>query len=435
MGGLRILVLGAGGVGGYFGGRLAQAGVDVTFLVRERRLRRLNAEGLRIRSPFGDAAIAVKAVAAAEDGGRFDAVLLACKAYDLEDAISTVAPAVSDGCAVLPLLNGVAHIDRLNAAFGAGRVLGGLAKIQATLTEDGVVEHFNDWRFLTFGEQDGRMTGRVAALEAAFAQAPGCVAEAVPDVMRRLWEKLVHVATSAGMTCLMRANVGEIVRTADGAALLRRLLEANAEIAARLGHAPSPAFMETYRATFSDPSSGYSTSMLRDIERGAPTEGDHILGFMLDSARSVGVSEPILELACAHVQGLRPATRCRQAPDARPRSVGRGVVTRRLTARPALPRRPSPPDGPQAGAVEGAARPQPPRRCRLRSPRPAPGRAGDAAPLVQAQRSCPALVPSAQAPLSRGIPIEAPPGSSAASVSWGWNSSTPFSASVFWSAA
>lgn len=302
MGNLRIFVLGAGGTGGYFGGRLAEAGVDVTFLVREARASALRREGLRIESPMGDARIRVKATTRADEAPEPDLILLSCKAYDLDDAISTIRPAVGPHTAILPVLNGLAHMERLNAAFGAAAVLGGTAKIQVTLTPEGLVRHLNDWRYLTFGEQDGTMSDRVLALAAACSRARGMVAEAVHDITRRMWEKLVHVATSAGMTCLMRANVGEIVRTGTGKDLLLQLLSSHARIAAHFGHPPGPAFMETYRATFSDPQSQYSTSMLRDIERGARTEGVHILGDMLARARAAGIVEPIIELAVAHLQ-------------------------------------------------------------------------------------------------------------------------------------
>jgi 2-dehydropantoate 2-reductase len=301
MAGLRILVLGAGGTGGYFGGRLAESGSDVTFLVRDARADMLARHGLRIESPFGDARLDVQVATATRPGSGYDVAILSCKAYDLDSAIETLRPAIGPATAILPILNGISHIDRLNATFGPGAVLGGTAKIQVTLTPEGVVRHLNDWRFLTFGEQTGEMSSRVAALAAECAAAKGMVAEAVPDIAQRMWDKLVHVATSAGMTCLMRANVGEIVRTPGGRDLLLQLLSSNAEIAGRNGHRPTDAFLDTYRATFSDPASQYSTSMLRDIERGARTEGAHIIGHMLAQARATGVVEPILELAAAHL--------------------------------------------------------------------------------------------------------------------------------------
>ena len=210
---MRILVLGAGALGGYFGGRLAQAGAEVAFLVRPRRQSQLARDGLVIESPFGALRQPVATLAADQVGPGWDLVLLTCKAYDLDDAIAAIRPAVDERSAILPVLNGLAHIDRLRAAFGDARVLGGLAKIQATLAPDGAIRHLNDWRWLTFGELDGRMSPRVEALAALASHAPGMVAAGVPDVLARMWEKLVHLGTSAIGTVLMRANVGEIVRS------------------------------------------------------------------------------------------------------------------------------------------------------------------------------------------------------------------------------
>lgn len=308
---IKILVLGAGGVGGYFGGRLAEAGADVTFLVRPARRARLESEGLRIKSPFGDAGIPVRTVS--QDGVRPDSdlVLLACKAYDLPSAIDAVAPALRPSGAILPLLNGIAHLDVLNSRFGRDRVLGGTVKIQANLAPDGAVHQLNDWRFITFGEQNGAMSPRVLALQAAFDSARGVAAEAVPDILQRMWEKLVHLCTAATMTCLMRANVGEIVRTPAGNAQFLSMLEAAAEIAAANGHRPSAAFMASYRNTFSEKTSQYSTSMLRDIERGSPTEGDHIIGFMLERARQAGLDNPTLALAHTHLKAYDERRRAR----------------------------------------------------------------------------------------------------------------------------
>jgi 2-dehydropantoate 2-reductase len=296
---MRMLVLGAGALGGYFGGRALEAGLDVTFLARPRRAAQLARDGLRVESPLGDIARPVATTNGAGPG--FDVVLLSCKAYDLDDAIATIRPAVEAGAAVLPVLNGLAHMDTLNAAFGPSRVWGGLAKCQATLTADGVVKHLGDWRWLTFGEQDGRMDGRAAALAAALRGTKGLEAEAVPDIQRRMWEKLVHLGTVAAGTVLMRANVGEIVR-AGGRDFLVTLLERNAAIAAAHGHAMTPAFLDSYRALFSDPASAYTASMLRDLEAGGRTEGEHILGFLAAAAGRAGVPGEIHAHALLHAR-------------------------------------------------------------------------------------------------------------------------------------
>jgi 2-dehydropantoate 2-reductase len=291
---MRVLVLGAGALGGYFGGRLVEAGRDVTFLVRPARAEALRRDGLRIESPFGGAAVPVQAVTEAQVG--FDLVLLSCKAYDLEAAMSAIRPAVEAGAAVLPVLNGLSHIATLRDAFGADRVLGGLAKIQATLAADGTVRQLNDWRWITFGEFGAPSSPRVEAIARLFEGAKGMEAKAVPDIAQRMWEKLVHLGTSAVGTVLMRANVGEIVR-AGGRDFLLSVLERNAAIAAANGHAMPEAFMAEYRALFSEPGSAYATSMLRDVEAGNRIEGEHILGFLAETARRAGVEAGIHELA------------------------------------------------------------------------------------------------------------------------------------------
>jgi len=298
---MRILCLGAGAIGGYFGGRLVEGGTEVDFLVRENRQRQLAAGGLRIESRFGNCSVSVRAVTSAQANGPYDIVLLTCKAYDLSNAIATIDPFVGPKTAVLPLLNGVAHMDQLNDKFGDGRVLGGVAKIAATLSPDGIIRHLNDWRYITFGEQNGEMSARVEALKAAFDKT-SVIASAVPNIMQTMWEKIVHLSTVAGMTCAMRANVGEIARTADGTEMMIQLLERNAEIAAREGHAPSDTFLAEYRQLFNDQSSTYAASMLRDIQRNGAVEADHIVGFMLAKARQHGVDPSLHRFIYVHLQ-------------------------------------------------------------------------------------------------------------------------------------
>jgi 2-dehydropantoate 2-reductase len=297
---MRILVLGAGALGGYFGGRALEVGAEVAFLVRPRRRAQLERDGLVVESPLGGIRRPVAALSTEELGPGWDAVLLTCKAYDLGAAIEAIRPAVDARTAILPVLNGIAHLDALDAAFGPERVLGGLAKIQATLTPEGVIRHLGDWRWLTFGERDGSLSDRVQALQAGF-DGPGCVARAVPDIMDRMWEKLVHLGTIAAATVLMRANVGEIVR-AGGAPFLLTLLERNAAIAAAADHPVTEAFLAEYRALFQDPKSPYTASLLRDLEAGGRVEAEHILGFLLDRARQAGVPEELHMAALLHAR-------------------------------------------------------------------------------------------------------------------------------------
>lgn len=310
---MRVLVLGAGALGGYFGGRLAEAGGDVTFLVRPGRAAALAKDGLVIESQFGNAKLPVKTIQAAALQPGWDVILLSNKAYDLDDAIATIRPGVDGRTAILPVLNGLSHIDTLSREFGAEHVLGGLCKIQATLTPDGVVKQLNDWRWLTFGERDGRMSPRVQALEAAFAKAIGMEAKAVGNINQRMWEKLVHLGTSAVGTVLMRANVGEIVR-AGGSPMLITILERNADIAAHHGHPMPDAFMAEYRTLFSDGASAYATSMLRDVEAGNRIEGEHILGFLAAAAQRAGVETALHDMAALQARSYEQRRAANRLP-------------------------------------------------------------------------------------------------------------------------
>lgn len=299
---MKILCLGAGAVGGFFAGRLAEANAaDVTFLVRDARKAQLQAGGLCIDSHAGNIRMPVKALTRDEISGPSELVLLTCKAYDLDSAIETIRPAVGPHTVVLPLLNGISHIDRLNTEFGRQRVLGGIAKISSTLLPDGTIKHLNDWNSITFGEQDGAMSSRVAALKAAFDQT-SAKAEAVTNITHLMWEKLVHLASLASMTCLMRANVGEIARAPGGIAAMQDMLARNATIATLAGFPPSPGFMDNFNKMFADTKGQYAASMLRDIERKGPVEADHIVGFMLEKARSFGLDDSLHQLAYLHLK-------------------------------------------------------------------------------------------------------------------------------------
>jgi 2-dehydropantoate 2-reductase len=298
---MRILVLGAGGVGGYFGGRLAEAGEHVAFAVRPRRKAQLDRDGLVIESPHaGDLRMPVTALLPAELGPGWDVILLACKAYDLADAIGTIRRAVDQRTAILPILNGLGHIAALEDAFGTDRVLGGLAGIQATLTAEGVVRHLAPLTFITFGELDGSASGRVAALRDAFAKTP--IPPTVSDDIRRdLWGKLVFLGTLAQATVLFRANLREIAAAPGGQAWIERLLERNIAVSAGNGHALPPAQVEFLRRFFrTSPAS--TASMLRDLESGGRIEADHILGELLAAARRAGVPDELHEAAWLHAK-------------------------------------------------------------------------------------------------------------------------------------
>ncbi len=297
---MRILVVGAGAIGGYFGGRLLEAGRDVTFLVRPRRAAELAASGLVIQSRTGDFRHPRPAtVGAAELSSPYDLVLLSCKAYDLDDAVRSFAPAVGPSTAVLPLLNGLRHLDVLDRRFGKDAVLGGQCVISAALGAAGRIEHLNEAHLIAFGERDGTRSERVAAIEEAFAGAR-FEARLSAVIVQEMWEKWVLIATLAGITCLMRANIGDI-GTAGGADVATALLDECDAIAREHGFALREASRRRNVAMLTAPGSSFAASMLRDIERGGPTEGEHILADLLRRGARPAAAPSLLRLAHLHV--------------------------------------------------------------------------------------------------------------------------------------
>ena len=298
---MRLLILGAGATGGYFGGRLAKAGADVTFLVRSSRAEALARDGLRIESPKGDITTPVKTVTQAHIDGPYDAIVLSCKAYDLDAAIAAIRQAAGDQTLILPLLNGMRHIDTLDAAFGAESVLGGTCHISVTLTPEGIVRHFSTFDALTLGPRSPAQAERCDALYAILARG-GFETRLSTNVIGAMWEKWVLLATLAGMTCLMRGNIGEIVATKSGAQQINQFLDECCAVAEASGTPPRAEAVAMTRTVLTDPKSAMAASMLRDLQRGARIEADHIIGDLLARGAAGGVPTPLLATAHNHVQ-------------------------------------------------------------------------------------------------------------------------------------
>ena len=299
---MKILILGAGGIGGYFGGRLAQAGADVTFLVRPKRREQLERDGLVIESPLGNARVAVKTVVAEELTHGYDIVLFTCKAYDLDSAMEAIAPAMrGTSCALVPMLNGLAHFDTLDARFGRGNVMGGTAHINVTLRKDGVIVHPDPLQRIVFGERNRTKSARGQALADAFARTQ-VECRYSDDIEQDLWEKIVFLSALAATSCLFRANVGEIMAAPGGREAMEQVLAANIEIATREGHAPRDPIIAAARERLTDAAGNWSASMLRDLESGGRVEADHVIGWMLERARKHGCDDTILRLAYTHLK-------------------------------------------------------------------------------------------------------------------------------------
>jgi 2-dehydropantoate 2-reductase len=288
-------------MGGYFGGRLLEAGRDVTFLVRPRRAEQLAATGLVITSPKGNASLpSPPTVLAADLRTPFDVVILSCKAYDLDAAMDAITPAVGPNTAVLPLLNGMRHLDSLDDRFGAERVLGGSCFISAKLDEAGRIAHLSELHRLAFGARSSGALARVKAIAEAMAGAK-FEASACEDVVQEMWEKWVFLAALAGITCLTRAAIGDVV-AAGGAHLTTALLDECAAIATAAGFAPRPEPLHAAIRRLTHPASAVTASMLLDIERRGPTEADHILGDLLRRRGEVEGDRSLLRIAYTAVK-------------------------------------------------------------------------------------------------------------------------------------
>jgi 2-dehydropantoate 2-reductase len=297
---MRVLVIGAGALGGYYGACLVRAGADVTFLVRSKRAEQLQRDGLRVVSPHGDFALQPKILLADDLKEAFDVVLVGVKAYSLDDAMSQFAPAVGAKTMILPILNGLKHIDALTARFGAAQILGGLANVSAGLDADGRVVQFMANQTIVFGETRGSLSERVLALESLL-RVPGIDVRASDAIMQDMWEKFVQLTTLASITCLMRASIGDILTVPNGEASIFRLFAECCAVATASGYEPRAPFIEFDRKLFTTVNSPLKASMLRDIERGSVTEAEHILGDMANRARAFGIDTPLLDLARAHV--------------------------------------------------------------------------------------------------------------------------------------
>ena len=299
---MRVLVVGAGAIGGYFGGRMLQAGRDITFLVRPRRTTELSSAGLVIKSPHGDVTLKNPPTVQADAiENKFDAVLLSCKAYDLADAIKSFAPAVGPQTSIIPLLNGMLHLDILDREFGRERVLGGLCAIAATLNEKREVVQLQPMQSLTFGERDGKISERVRAI-AEVIKSGDFNGTASENVIEDMWEKWVLLTSLAASTSLMRASLGNILAAPGGKDFVLGILDECKSVASAEGYPPRAPFMERTLSMLTAEGSPLTASMFRDIKAGLPVEADHVVGDLIARGDAAKVPVPRLRIAYTHLK-------------------------------------------------------------------------------------------------------------------------------------
>jgi 2-dehydropantoate 2-reductase len=305
---MRILVMGSGGLGGYFGGLLQRAGEDVVFVARGAHLRALQADGLRVRSPDGDFSLSVRATDSPGTVGPVDLVLFTVKTYDLDAAGAAVQPAVGPQTAVLCLQNGVEAGARLGSILGQRPILGGVTYVSAVIEAPGAIRHTGQTGDITFGEMDGRSTPRVGAIDASLRRA-GVVTTVSEDITRALWEKFVFISAMAGMTGATRASMGEIFEQAESRQMFRSLMEEAVAVGRSRGVGLEGA-VDRHLAYVEERirSDEYDmrASLYHDLAAGHRIELDALSGAVVRLGREAGVPTP---LSAAIVALLRPYER------------------------------------------------------------------------------------------------------------------------------
>ncbi|HCE5827417.1 TPA: 2-dehydropantoate 2-reductase [Pseudomonas aeruginosa] len=299
---MKILIVGAGAIGGYYGARLLQAGADVTFLVRPRRAALLADRGLRVRSDLGDFDAPVATVLREDLRPVYDLIVLSCKSYDLDAALDDIQPAMGDGTMILPFLNGLGVYDQLDARFGPDHVLGGVAYIAVMLEPGGAIRHFGRNDVVITGARSQAGTSCAKQFHALIEQSAG-TRNLADNIARDLWNKWVMLASGAAMTCLMRGTVGDILSTGDGAALMRQAIAECCSVAAAEGFELDSDDMQRLGARLLDKQSTWAASMMRDIAQEAPRiEAYAIVGNLLERARQHHIDTPVLRIAHCHLQ-------------------------------------------------------------------------------------------------------------------------------------
>lgn len=289
---MKIAVIGAGGVGGYFGARLAASGQDVRFLARGAHLEAMRSNGLQVLSANGDVLVKpVQASASPEEIGTCDLVMIAVKLWSTYEALEQARPMVGPDTAVVSFQNGVIAVDEVVAAFGRERTLGGVANIAALIEKPGVIRHNGSMALLQFGELDGRLSPRVQALQSACEQA-GVQCKVADDIQKAIWEKYVFLVAASSMTALTRLPLGPIREDPDTRALMRQVMDEVSAVGRAKGVALDADLVERLLQRLDGLPREMVASMLGDLERGNRLELPWLAGGVVRMGHALNVSTP-----------------------------------------------------------------------------------------------------------------------------------------------
>ncbi|MBB5329827.1 ketopantoate reductase family protein [Tunturiibacter gelidoferens] len=298
---MKILVVGAGAVGGYYGARLAEAGRDVTFLVRPARAAQLQRDGLRILSPHGDLTLKPQTITSSEITSPYDFIFLSVKAQALDQAIKDMTPAVGPETMIYPVLNGMRHIHTLAYSFSEQAILGGVCIVSTDLDEQGRVVQLNPLDKIIYGERSGEITPRIRALDETLRNA-GFETELATNIIQAMWDKWVTIASFGLITCLLGGPIGEINALSDGEQTALLAVDECAAIAKACGFPTSQAALEIVRRVIAQKDSKFTSSMYRDLRKGAPVEVETILGDLLDHGHAHQIEAPLLQASTVRLR-------------------------------------------------------------------------------------------------------------------------------------
>lgn len=298
---MKILFVGAGAVGALFGAPLHQHGADVHFLLRPARKAQVDAEGLTLELPTGELRIQPRTLTAGELAHSYDLIVLTNKAPALDSVVADIAPAVGPDTLLLPLLNGLRHLDQLDHAFGPQRVLGGVARTIATQLTPSRIRVSNAYSSLSLGARSPGQRDKAQALWALMTAA-GMSAELSEHIMDDMWDKFCRMAALGAANCLLQGTVGEYMRSQAGGAIAVQLFQECVQTAQAAGHPMHPQDIAGFQRTLTNPNSGFNSSMYRDMRAGLPIEGEHLVGDMLRRGEAAGLACPMLSVANAVVQ-------------------------------------------------------------------------------------------------------------------------------------
>jgi 2-dehydropantoate 2-reductase len=295
---MKILMVGAGAVGGQFGAYLHESGADVQFLLRPARKKIIDAEGLTLDLPAGKLQIQPRTLSAPELTPDFDLIIVSCKAYSLNSVITDITQAMGKQTVILPLLNGLRHLDILGRKFGDDRVLGGIAKTVATLASPSCIQIKHGPGNITVGARtpDQRQTAHAVWSQL---HAGGIQAYFSEHVMDDMWDKYCLMASLGAANCLLGGTVGEYMRSQAGGEIALQLFKECVDTAQASGHPLHPESIARIQHALTNRHSGFSASMYRDMQAGLPVEGDHLVGDMMRRGEALGVACPMLKIAHA----------------------------------------------------------------------------------------------------------------------------------------